>query len=141
MEVGHLERVERPNKPVVYLGEIMLGRVSGDICLVPAKVKRTDQSPDFEVKLRQHGTPAWVASGAAWRKPSKDRTGFYFSVTVDGPDFVKPYYVAAFADDEQPKDTAKDKPVFFTVKWGRPRGGGQAPAAGERQSVDDEIPY
>lgn len=140
MEVGHLERVEKPNRPVAYLGQIMLGKVSGDICLTPVKSKLTDKFPDFDVKLRPHGQPEWSAGGGAWRHAMK-AGGHCFTLSLDGPLFDERIRVSAFPDDEQPKDQPKDKPAFFTVVWKRDTGEWRAPASGERTLVDDEIPY
>ena len=138
MEYGHLERVEREGKPIVYYGEINMPNVSGEICLVPRREKRSEDSPDFEIKVKSPGRD-WFPMGAAWAKKHKDGRGIFFTLTLDHPGMAQPIYCAAFADDEdkQPKDA--DFPVNYTIIWGRaPKaaGGGSDPVLD-----GDNIPY
>ena len=140
METGHLERVEREGKPVVYMGQIELPQITGDIALIPHAAKRSESSPDYAVKIRTPGRD-YMPSGNAWVKKFKSQAGNFFSITVDNPGMAAPVYVSAFPDDDQPKDAKH--PSFFTIQWGRPRRGAglpEADPAGDAVTTD-EIPY
>ena len=140
MEVGHLERIEKEGKPIVFGGQVEVGEVIGDVYLIPIAGPKRDpkNSPDYQVKLRKPNEDGYRSRGAAWVKEFKDGSGQFFSITFDAPEFLRPVYVAAFPDDEQPKDAKAD--VFFTMRWGRakPRDGG---AANPDPVADDAIPY
>ena len=141
VEIGHLEVLKKPGKPTVYMGEISMPEFTGDICLVPypADSGRKANAPAHKTMLRVPGRD-WFHGGNSWRKDMK-AGGWFHSVTIDGPGFANPVYLAGFPDDEQPKDTKPDDPAQFTLKWGRPRGGRSGGGAPARSVSDDHIPY
>lgn len=140
-EVGHLERMETEGRPTVFMGEVLLPQISGEVCLVPHHSKRSAQSPDFAVKVRSRkGTP-WVQMGNAWVKSTKEAKPVdFFSITIDGPTLAAPIYVSAFPDDQQPGKST-DKPSQFSIRWQRQRGQRQAAMPADVPPLDDEIPY
>ena len=140
MEVGHLERLERQGKPPGFIGQIQVGNIVGEIALKLLPSKRTENSPDYEVLLRPENVRSWGVRGAAWVKEFKDGKGQFFSITIDGPEQDAPCYVAAFPADEQPKETPKDKPAIYNIRWGRPRGVNSGVAT-TPAALDDEIPF
>lgn len=141
VEVGHLEIVKKPGKPVVYLGEISMPEFTGDICLTPYEKdeSRKPTAPTHKVMLRTEGG-GWFHGGNSWRKAMKVGP-FFHSVTIDGPGFRAPIYLAGFPDDDQPKETKADDPAMFTLKWGRPRSNRGAGSQTAAASIGDEIPY
>lgn len=141
MECGHLERVEAPDgKSHGYDGEIALAGVPfNTIGLRPVPVKRSKDSPDFHILTSdRRGFPQ---VGAAWLKDFKDGSGQFLSITFDAPDMAKRVNVAAFPDEEQPKEAEHD--VLFTVKWSRPRPGAKRSAAPDAAEglASDGIPF
>lgn len=138
IELGYLFAREVEGKPTVYQGEIRFQKYSDAIYLIP-QPKKSDKSPDFAVKLKVGDD--YEERGGAWRRPLK-AGGFMLSVAIDGPEFAEPLNAAAFPDDNQPKDTPKNAPVNFTIRWSRikPRDGAPT-ASGAKPSLEDEIPY
>lgn len=144
IECGYALRRDVEGKPTVYNGEIDFGNIIGEFYLIPHVNVRTENSPQYEFKMRNR-SGAFGSVGNAWVKKLKTG-GSFFSITIDHPHITdKPVYIAAFPDDEQPKDTPKNAPANFTLRWSRPRagaggqdfgGGAPAPATG-----DDQIPY
>ncbi|MGB0749701.1 MAG: DUF736 family protein [Magnetospiraceae bacterium] len=139
IECGYCIRQEVPGKPTVFHGELEnIPNIGGEFYLIPHPTKRGENSPDYAFKIRaQDGN--FVHFGNAWIKNFKDGGGSFFSITIDGPGMGAPVYVSAFPDDEQPKETPKDKPSNFTIRWGRPRGG--MSMAANQAPVNDAIPY
>ena len=140
IELGYLLRVDVEGKPSVYHGEISFDGYDGEVFLVPA-VKASDKSPDYTVKLKI--ADAWQERGGAWRRPLK-KGGFLLSLGIDGPEFRQGLNAAAFPDDEQPRETPKNNPATFTIKWSRAKPQAAAPNASASTSggpVADEIPY
>ncbi|OEJ64663.1 DUF736 family protein [Magnetovibrio blakemorei] len=145
IECGYVLRRDVEGKPTVYAGEIDFGNIIGDFYLIPVAEKRDPvKSPDYEMKMKSRSGQYGVV-GQCWVKKLK-AGGSFFSITVDHPHMTdKPIYLAAFPDDEQPKDTPKGKPANFTLRWSRPKagnGGQDFGGAPSPSSVDnDSIPY
>jgi len=138
--VGHAERVQSEGKPDVFYGEIAVGGISGEVYLIPYADKRSDKSPDYEVKMRGFSGD-WESYGNAWAKKMKVG-GDMLSVTFDAPQLPQPVYVAMFPDDEQPKDTPKNKAASWSFTWSRPRrAGGPAMAQPAQAATSDAIPF
>ncbi len=144
IDLGYMLRKQVEGKPEVFHGEINHSEYTGEFYLIPVTEKRTDNSPDFVVKVFLGG---WQERGAAWLKPMRTG-GKYFSLSIDGPEFGQRFYLSGFPDDEQPKDTPKGAPVVYSLKWSRPdaskRSAPVTPATGggrDGMPVDDEIPF
>ena len=138
MDYGHLERVEHDTRPTVFMGEINMPGVTGDVCLVPRTRKFKDTSPDYDVKLQVPGRD-WVIVGAAWTKQFKDGSGEFFSLTFDHTGLSQPIYCAAFPDDDDLQPKEADQPINYTITWGR--GKKQAPVPSDPVMSTDSIPY
>ena len=145
IECGYLLRVQSEGRPDAFKGEIELQQISGVFFLVPhVDVRVPGRSPTHSFKVKNLAGD-FVHFGNAWQKQFKNgKAGYFFSITIDGPGMPHSVTVNAWPDDDQPKDTPKDHPANFTVKWQRPKpqpatviGGGAPEASG----VDDEIPY
>lgn len=147
IECGYLLRVQSEGKPDAFKGEIELQQISGIFFLVPhAAVRNPGKSPTHSFKVKNRAGD-YVHFGNAWQKEFKSgQKGYFFSITIDGPGMPHSITVNAWPDDEQPKETPKEYPANFTVRWQRPKpqgatvigGGSEAPASGVDQ---DEIPY
>ncbi len=138
MEVGHLERIDNETRPTVYMGQIAMQGAQGDIALIPRRDRRSDRSPDFDVKIIAPGRD-WMIAGAAWIKPFKDGSGAFFSLTIDHPGLSQPIYVSAFPDDAEKQPKEAEHPINYSIVWGRPRRNG--PVAADPVMASDSIPY
>jgi len=139
MDVGHLEAVISETRPTVWMGEVCMQGVAGEIALIPKVRKFSEKSPDLEIKLRVPGRE-WGVVGAAWKKQFKNGSGDFFSLTFDHPGLSQPIYAAAFPDDPENQPKEADNPVFFTIQWGRSKKQ-SAPVSGDPVLNSDEIPY
>jgi uncharacterized protein (DUF736 family) len=143
IEVGHCERVISEGKPDVFYGELAVEGLQSDFYIVPVPDKRTERSPDMALKIRGRNGQ-WVHFGNVWLKDFRNGAGQFMSIQIDGYNLPAPVNVAAFPDDEQPKDTPKGRPSQYTIRWGRPRGGRGAPPMDQGAAaapLNDEIPY
>jgi uncharacterized protein (DUF736 family) len=143
IDVGHCERVVSEGKPDVFYGELAVEGLQTDFYIVPAAAKRKDTSPDMNLKIRGRDG-SWVHFGNVWLKDFKTGGGQFMSIQIDGYSLPAPINVAAFPDDEQPKDTPKGRPSQYTLRWGRQRGGRGGPPVdngGAQAPLNDEIPY
>lgn len=141
IEVGFLELLKRDGKPNVLLGEINMAGLAGEIAMGPVKVRRDPvNSPHMEIQMK--GPRGWYEAGKAWKKDFTEGGGYFYSLTFDGPQMEKPIYVAAFPDEDQPKDTPKGEAAQWTLKWGRPRGNRRSVMPDDGgASLNDEIPF
>jgi uncharacterized protein (DUF736 family) len=114
------------NQGYPFKGSIASPMISGRIALKPLD-KRSTNAPDFAVLKSSGPSTAPVEVGNAWVKKHKDgpKAGKDFlTITFDGPDFDKPFYVTAFRRD--------DNDAELDITWNRPQGGGGV------QPVDNE---
>lgn len=138
MEYGHLERVDHETRPTVFMGQVNMPGVSGDICLTPKASKRSDKSPDFDVKIQTPGRD-WMIAGAAWTKQFRDGSGDFFSITIDHPGLTNPIYVSAFPDDDDKQPKEAEYPINYSINWGRLRR--NDPITPDPVMNQDNIPY
>lgn len=136
--VGYLLRRKVEGRDDVFGGELHLPQISGPVYLIPHDTRRQENSPHYALKVRCSDGD-YRPFGNAWVKAMK-AGGKMFSITVDGPTMPAPIYVAAFPDDEQPKEAAKGEPHCYTIRWGRPKRPAHIPAA-TSDVLADAIPY
>lgn len=130
-QIGTLkETASKTTGEIGYMGRIDVAGMEGACALVPVAHKRSDGSPDYDLKFQRNGR--WLDFGAAWLKTPQAGGDEFLSITVDHELLEKAVYVAAFPPSE---DDDNDE---WHIVWGRPRGGN---ARGAAQPVDDEIPY
>lgn len=136
-EIGNLVYFEAGEKPEYFKGRVDLPGLYGECFLVPNDQKRSDNSPDYRLKMMRGRRP--YEMGAAWKRQARQTGEEYLSITVDGPELKAPVYCSAFllSPENQPDP---ETPDHWRIVWGRARS--SAPAAGASEGVgDDIIPY
>lgn len=147
--IGSLYVKEGRNGPYLS-GQVRVMDYAGPISLQAVQVKRSENSPDYNVYGKSRNGEIFDLGGA-WIKTPKKGGAAFLSITLDAPGFAAGVNCTAFPNDENGAPASLEiHGAVFDIVWRRPRrqaganqGGADQAGAGADQGegLDDEIPF
>lgn len=136
-EIGNLIHFEAGEKPEYFKGRLDLPELYGECFLVPNGGERTENAPDFILKVNIRGRA--YKRGAAWRKEAEKTGEEYYSMVIDGPELRNEVRCSAFllSPENQPNE---ESPDHWRIVWGRARSSSSSVGRGQDLG-NDAIPY